>query len=491
MAGQIRVPYADGMTEGQGYNSYLQQTCMHNAVTINSTAGSDSPMDLSYQAREIKDYKYHHHTFSELLQTLDISAGAGIVGWGTDTKIDSKFLDRTEIKKSLLTYVVKVDARRQPSATVTYTFNWTSPSDPRGLYGDHFISDFVKGGALFARVSIITNEKSTTHELQVAAKTAFSVFSANAEVTTEVKESIQKIQKSSEVKIYLHYVGTPTEMKPSDEAENNMMRLKEVADSFYSNAPKHTYKRFALLEKYTNIPNFNASFVPFDYTEAKDRLQLIFSLTYTTKSWAVFNDFTKCLVVQNMLRAIDSDHYTNGRSDRDRLNNKVITQLQLYRDWVTGVSKKPEEAKSPPSGDFPAKLQTEVLLAVKRRKYIAQSIHLQNNRRTHFIDDYKHDTAKELFRFEAYDFDQLMGTTKIIFGKMNNENRYICLVGRNSITPGYKQMSQLWGFEEKVKDIVDARVDIHPILEMGVVTLHLEDATPTRDDDLSFYVKKI
>lgn len=107
------------------------------------------------------------------------------------------------------------------------------------------------------------------------------------------------------------------------------------------------------------------------------------------------------------------------------------------------------------------------------------------------IDDYKHDTAKELFRFEAYDFDQLMGTTKIIFGKMNNEDRYICLVGRNSITPGYKQMSQLWGFEEKVKDIVDARVDIHPILEMGVVTLHLEDATPTRDDDLSFYVKKI
>lgn len=107
------------------------------------------------------------------------------------------------------------------------------------------------------------------------------------------------------------------------------------------------------------------------------------------------------------------------------------------------------------------------------------------------IDDHKHDTAKELFSFEAYDFDQVMGTTKIIFGRMTNEDRYICLMGRNSITPGYKQTSQLWGFEEKAKDIVDGKVDIYPILEMGIMTLDLEDATPRRDDDFSFYVKKI
>ncbi|KAF5122033.1 hypothetical protein E5D57_012506 [Metarhizium anisopliae] len=107
------------------------------------------------------------------------------------------------------------------------------------------------------------------------------------------------------------------------------------------------------------------------------------------------------------------------------------------------------------------------------------------------IDDYKHDTAKELFSFEAYDFDQRMGTTKIIFGKMNNEDRYIYLVGRNSIATGYKQTSQLWGFEERAEDIVDGKVDIHPILEMGVVTLHLEDATPPRDNNFSFYVKRI
>ncbi|KAK8050887.1 hypothetical protein PG993_002272 [Apiospora rasikravindrae] len=472
MAGQIRIPYADGMTEGQGYNSYLQQTCVHDAVTVEATDGPDTPMELIYQSSEIKDY-------NELLQTLDISAGAGVAGWGTDTKIDSKFLDRTEIKKSLLTYVVKVDAQRQPSARAKYTFNWTSPANPQGKYGDRFISDFIKGGALFARVSIITNEKSTSHELQVAAKTAFTVYGANTEVTTEVKESIDKIQKSSEVKIYLHYVGAPAKMQSKDGAENNMMRLKELADAFYSDAPKHTYKRFALLEKYTNIPNFHGAFQPLDYTEAKDR------------SWAVFNDFTECLDIREMLRAIDSNHYTNGRTDRENLDNKVSTQLQLYRTWVDGVSKNPKEAESPPSSDFPIKLQTEVLLAVKRRKYFAQSIRLSNNLRTHFIDDHKHATAKELFSFEAYDFGQIMGTTKIIFGRRTNGDKYICLMGRPFITPGYTQMSQLWGFEEKAKDVVDGEVVMDPIFEMGIVRLELQDAMPRRDDDLSFYVKRV
>lgn len=75
------------------------------------------------------------------------------------------------------------------------------------------------------------------------AKTVFPVYSANAEITSEVKESIEKIHKSSEVKIYLHYVGTPTEIKATDGADNDMQRLKEVADAFYNNAPKHTYKR--------------------------------------------------------------------------------------------------------------------------------------------------------------------------------------------------------------------------------------------------------
>ncbi|CAG9947927.1 unnamed protein product [Clonostachys rosea f. rosea IK726] len=466
MIGQIRVPYADGMTEGQGFNSYLQQTCVYDAVTVDTTGGSDAPVDITYESHEIKDY-------NELLQTLDISAGAGVSGWEQKLRLTPSFLTG----QSLLTYVVKVDAQRQPSGRSKYTFNWKESSDPQGKYGDRFISDFVKGGALFARISIITNENSTSQELKVAAKTAFKVYGANVEITSEISKAIQKIQKTSEVKIYLHYVGTPTEMQLSDGAEDDMVRLKQVADAFYKSAPKQGYRRFALLEKYTNIPNFNNEFQPLDYSGAEDR------------SWSIFNAFTKCLVIQNMIRAIDSSHYTTGRTGRDMLDTKVSKQLQVYRSWVNEVSKNPQKAESPPEND-PEALQTEVLLAVKKKTFIAQSIVMANNLKTHFIDDYQHPGAKQLFSFEAYDFDQVMATTKVIFGKSSNGNRYICLMGRKSITPGYEQVSQLWGFEENMKNIVDGKVIVDLIAEMGVIKLDLQDATPRRDDDFSFYVKK-
>ncbi|KAK7224824.1 hypothetical protein V2G26_012827 [Clonostachys chloroleuca] len=443
MIGQIRVPYADGMTEGQGFNSYLQQTCVYDAVTVGTTGGSDTPVDITYESTEIKDY-------SELLQTLDISAGAGVSGWRTETKIDSKFLNRTEIKKSLLTYVVKKES-----------------SYPQGKYGDRFISDFVKGGALFARVSIITNENSTSQELKVAAKTAFKVYGANVVITSEINKAIQKIQKTS---------------KLSDGAEDDMVRLKQVADAFYKSAPKQGYRRFALLEKYTNIPNFNNEFQPLDYTEAEDR------------SWAIFNAFTKCLVIQNMIRAIDSSHYISGRTGRDKLDTKVSKQRQAYRVWVNEVSKNPQKAESPPEND-PETLQTEVLLAVKKKTFIAQSIVMANNLKTHcvflvLLFHVSRACLNDLFSFEAYDFDQVMATTKVIFGKSPNGNKYICLMGRKSITPGYEQVSQLWGFEENMKNIVDGKVIVDPIVEMGVIKLDLQDATPRHDDDFSFYVKK-
>lgn len=45
---------------------------------------------------------------SELLQTLDISAGAAISGWGTESKVDSKFLDKTEVLSTSLKDLMKM-----------------------------------------------------------------------------------------------------------------------------------------------------------------------------------------------------------------------------------------------------------------------------------------------------------------------------------------------------------------------------------------------
>jgi hypothetical protein len=82
-----------------------------------------------------------------------------------------------------------------------------------------------------------------------------------------------------------------------------------------------------------------------------------------------------------------------------------------------------------------------------------------------------------------------LGTSKIIFGKNSEGDSYICMIGRDSITAGYKQISELWGFEKKLEKLVDKKVGVYPIIGMGTIELELEDATPRKDDDYSFYVK--
>ncbi|KXG51027.1 uncharacterized protein PGRI_065990 [Penicillium griseofulvum] len=395
-----------------------------------------------------------------------------------ELNLDFNFLNRTEIKQSLLTYLVKVDIQRQPSVATKYNFNWEpSSSDSQGKYGDRFISNFIEGGALFARVSILTNEKSSLYELKQAAKVVFTAYGAKVELNDDMKAKIAMIQNTSEVKIYLYYAGTPVKVEAVDGAQNDLTRLKEIADSFSNNASTHKYKRFALLERYTNIFNFKDEFTPLDYEDAK------------TRSWTVFTDFVEYSAIQEMIRAIDSGNYTNGRSDRDRLDEKASTQLQEFRDWVKDVAKEPEKCKSLPPVPYPSEFQTEVLLALKTTKYIAQTIHL-NNKKTHsVIDDHKHDNAEELFSFKAYDFGQALGTSKIIFGKNSEGDSYICMMGRESITAGYKQICELWGFEKKLEKLVDKKVGVYPIVGMGTIELELEDATPRKDDDYSFYVK--
>lgn len=42
-----------------------------------------------------------------------------------------------------MTYLVRVDVKKQPSAALKYQFNWTDPENPHETYGDRFISGNV------------------------------------------------------------------------------------------------------------------------------------------------------------------------------------------------------------------------------------------------------------------------------------------------------------------------------------------------------------
>ncbi|KAL7942623.1 hypothetical protein V8C42DRAFT_360043 [Trichoderma barbatum] len=477
MTSQGHVPYVDGLTEGQGYNTFLQSGCMHGAVSIKKKPNQGNPaipVEVTYEADLVTDY-------DSFVTSLGISAGAGISKLEIGGEIDAKFLDRSEIEASFLTYLVRVDVQQQPSTTSEYTFNWTSPTNPHEVYGDRFISDFVKGGALFARVSIITEDTSMHKEIEEAAKVAFPVYGIDVKVSEEIKQSMDTIHKHSEVHIYLHYVGTPPQYSIAfDAGDDNLLALKATADKFLQDAQSHDWKRFAMLEKYTNIPNWEQKFTPLDYAQA---LEL---------SWSVFDDYTQYLAIQTTIRQIKPEHYNGGRAERDKLDQQSSTVIGGYRTWVTDVSADPEKANTKPPYDYPKVFLQKVLLAVQSTNFIAQSLHFSTGKRTHFIDDHLHPDAIKIFDITAYTFGDVIGITNVIFAKSVSDNDFICLIGRG-ITPGYQQMSQLWVSENFIDGIFDQKINVYSADGAGYIELELQGPGSQNSDDdplFSFYARK-
>ncbi|KAJ6127927.1 hypothetical protein N7471_009144 [Penicillium samsonianum] len=89
MPGQNRVPYMPDMNLGQGFNSYLQECRQSDVVNIKTTSGPVPQLEIFYDSEEIS-------TYEKLVETLDISAGAGLSHGQQDGHIDTEYLDKTE-----------------------------------------------------------------------------------------------------------------------------------------------------------------------------------------------------------------------------------------------------------------------------------------------------------------------------------------------------------------------------------------------------------
>ncbi|PHH62168.1 hypothetical protein CDD81_7362 [Ophiocordyceps australis] len=463
------VPYAEGMTQGQGFNTYVQEGRMNKAVEVTSGARQDLGGDsvhIEYNSEQTLEYE-------KLAHTLEISAGAGLSKLGVGGKIDTKFFET-----SFLTYIVKVDVRKQPSAKLQYHFNWTSPSNPNETYGDRFISDFVTGGALFARVSIRTSDTTVHKGIEESAEIGFPMYGVDVKITQEMKVAMDRICKNSEVRIYIHYIGAPpgyqAQAQVFDE-DNPLLQLKAQADKFLADAKDHDWQRFAILEKYTNISDFKDEFKPFNYIEAEER------------SWEVFNDFTGYFSVRDTIREIQEDHYEGGRSKKTSLDGKANDVVQLFRDWVSSVSADPSKAKQTPQVEPPENFRKEVLLAAKWTQFIGQSLHLPSGR-THIIDTKLHPNAKKLFEIRGFDFADVTRTAKVVFAKQRGENRYVCLIGQKT-TPGYEELSHLWVFETQIRDISDENINVYDYPDQGVIELESEGRMGN-EPLFNFYVRK-
>ncbi|KAF2135584.1 uncharacterized protein K452DRAFT_322970 [Aplosporella prunicola CBS 121167] len=475
------VPYINGMQQGQGYNTYLQELCVRNAVTVEGSENNDNPFHREYHSDYVSDYR-------KLAESLKVSAGAAVSGWGQSGKVDVSVLDQSEVESTTLTYQVEVLVQHQGNVSNKFTFNDIKTDNPVKTYGDRFITDFVRGGQFLARVSITVKNSSRKKEIKESAEVAFTMYGTEGKVTQEVESAVEDIKQNSTVRIAI-YESTGTSKsstgtaKISSSETSDLLAVKEKADKFYDEASsgKHNYMLFAVLGKYTNLSDFNNRFKPLDYSEANKR------------SWALFDDFTRYQAIEKLIKTIPANKYNGGSTQLSELLDGAIKNSKKIRDRILLISENPDESRNSPDHVPPTTFRLEVLRAIKRATYIAQSRPVQGSDNwTDIASTVKYQGATEIFKFESFDFGELIGTRVVSFGKSTSREDYICLIGeRASNIDGWKEESHFWVLPEMVDDFTNKTWAAGRIASKNYIRLYAADQSdidnPRRNQFFYFF----
>jgi hypothetical protein len=314
------VPYQDGMQLGQGFNTFIEARRVDKAVNITDQKPPSTGFTKTYTSEEID-------TYEKLANSLNVSAGAAISGYGASQSVDFAYLNKTEFEASMKTFQVRVECQYQASSETEACFNPIETNDKNDTYGNRYISDFIHGGHFYARVSIFTENKSSFTEISEATKTAFTMYGVTGEVTQEVKNAVEKINSLSTVKIVINETSATNHgngVLVKETFATDLLAVKDMADKFYEavDAGRHNYKRFALLGQYTTLPNFNSYFQPLEYAEAMGR------------SWELFNDFMDYISIEKFIKDIPANQYKSGQAALTNFEQERLDQIEIFRARV-------------------------------------------------------------------------------------------------------------------------------------------------------------
>ncbi|KAJ5180526.1 hypothetical protein N7492_003736 [Penicillium capsulatum] len=470
------VPYFDGMQQGQGYNTYLQDLRVAKAVSITAAKPLPPSYDITYQSEEVTEYK-------KLAQSLEISAGAAISGYGQEGKYES----------STITYQVEVSSRQQGSIGNEYSFNKHPGDNLNDLYGDRFIADFIKGGKYLARVSISTTTQSSKQEIKQSAEVAFKMYGTTGKVTEEVKQAVESLQKNARVRVWTHLSGgggssDAIETYAADDPDSGskdspLLAIKTAADEFYKELKegKHRYRRFAVLWPYTNVSNFDNTFKPFDYSIA------------SRKSWDLFDDYTQYLVFIEGAKKVPSNKFKGGKIEQQTLIRKGLDVTEAIYKKVKAISKNPSEVEKTIHYDQPWVYQASIIVSlgpaqgdlqysqgekksINTVTMIAQSRPRGNGSPTDIASPTLERGAEKLFEFKAFDFGDVWGSSVVSFG--NKDSSFICLDGLRASNYGYKEESAFWVFHDQLKDIADQQVIVSKLRSADIIQLSRDSEGP-------------
>ncbi|KAK9445146.1 Proteinase inhibitor I9, subtilisin propeptide [Metarhizium brunneum] len=279
--------------------------------------------------------------YNSYLKALDISVAATVSGWGQSASVSGSYLNQAEFSSNALTYVAKIDMRRQLDSPAGFQFNmnkYTTTTFARN-FGDRWIRGFHTGGKMIARLTFRSKGTVSKVDLKAHIEASLKFWGVTADISASVKKSQEEVSKHADVEISLFYQGdlgrvmgqsgSPDKITATS-ADGAFHQVKSWADQFMDNACRHDYEYQPLLEEYRNAEGFPEHQKILDYRTAHRVSSMVL------KQLVRISEMKQYLL---NLTTIDDEIKMNVEFDE-------IDMVKQCQDWVDSVAENPENSRS-------------------------------------------------------------------------------------------------------------------------------------------------
>ncbi|KAI5850849.1 hypothetical protein BZA05DRAFT_398929 [Tricharina praecox] len=434
------APYMPSMQPGMGYNSFLQETCMADAVTVGEA--SRGPQSTNYSCKLVENYR-------DIFSSQHISPGAVIKHGLASVSSRFSFFSQKKFGEGTLNYVITSSIRqRHVWDHVEFQYLKAENRSDRMLYGDCFIRGFIEGTELMVVVSLTAKKGINVSELQRFAGPALGVRNFGirgvAAADVEFSEAVAKLKQmtsSSEVSVVaqaggvqcgeLDLEGLPQYLARFDESS----KLKLVPT-----------RLFAVLTRYRELRSFNEAsigFKPLDYQilamrsttyrmlDAYLEYQLLYSLLKTYRQ-------TPDILVGGSVAL--SNGIAACENELEVLQTNVNQAALLPESDVVSPYMKPSEFNS----KFPMELHTVTVYAGEA---------FQPHRCLFSRQPVDHSGWTARTSFKAYLYPNICGATvRVSVAHAQTPHRTMVQFGEPLNHSGWKEILSFYVFEREQED---------------------------------------
>ncbi|KAL4874991.1 hypothetical protein BJY04DRAFT_233138 [Aspergillus karnatakaensis] len=253
----LLTPYDDRMRLGQGYNSFLQELRVDNAVTFDkeimcpvaASQSTSATQNISYSTKVVEKA-------SHITEPMRISAASCIKQGTVMLPGGGLSLDTATFPSSDLQALVSVKVVNRNNDSM-YTVREIDSNEFHEIYGDSFISGFIEGGELHAVISARVLEESNKDTLVSALEKALNNCTEGKESTNsnpDSKNDLESAFSTHKHSISVNWVGGGQIRR--EDADWDLPSLFKVVSEYPDLVKKIPARTYAILTKYDECPSF-------------------------------------------------------------------------------------------------------------------------------------------------------------------------------------------------------------------------------------------